>query len=159
MNTTVELAHHVVVVTDDQGHYRTECGCGWASDWYLDDDVTAEAAGVDHIEIAIGPPDALDKLMGELLDLQEDLAAIVLWLADHWSADLPAPYPSAPRFGHEGTIALAVQCPETGQLDRVAELLGEPVTHDPTYDQGDRHYRHALRSFGRVTVNAWGLAS
>ena len=157
MSLTIDLAHPVVVVTDDQGSYRTECGCGWASAWYFADDLAAEDAGVDHIEIAVGPPDRMDRLMGGLLDLQEDLAEVVIWLADHWSADLPVPYPSCPGFGHEGTTALAVHCTNLDQLHQVAELLGEQVIRDDTFDQGDRAYWHAHRSFGRVTLDAWGL--
>jgi hypothetical protein len=152
MNPTIELAHPVVVVTDDQGHYRSECGCGWTSAWYLDDDMAAEAAGVDHIEIAVGPPDALDRLMGELLDLQDDLAQLVIWLADNWTAALPAPY-----WTGYGSATLKVQCSGMDQLHQVAELLGEPVTHRPSYDQEDRRYWCSRRTFGRVTLDAWGL--
>jgi hypothetical protein len=103
MNPTIELTHPLEVVTDDQGHYRSECGCGWTSDWYLDDDMAAALAGVDHMEIAVGPPDALDQVMGE--------------------------------------------------------LLGDPVTRRPSYDQEDRRYWCSRRTFGRVTLDAWGLES
>ena len=37
------------------------------------------------------------------------------------------------------------------------DVLGEPVSRDATYDQDDRQHWHACRSFGRVTLNAWGL--
>jgi hypothetical protein len=157
MNPTIELTHPVVVVTDDQGAYRSECGCGWTSAWYFGDDVTAEDAGADHIEIAVGPPDPMDQLMSGLLDLQADLAEVVIWLADHWSADLPVPYPSCPSYGHEDTTVLDVHCSNLAQLHQVAELLGEPVTRLAGFDQGDRAYWHAYRSFGRVTLDAWGL--
>jgi hypothetical protein len=158
MNPTLELTHPVVVVTDDQGAYRSECGCGWASDWYFCDDRAAEDAGAEHIEIAVGPPDPMDQLMSGLLDLQADLAEVVIWLADHWSAALPVPYPTCPRYGHEGTAALSVYCSDgLDQLHQVAELLDQPVTHRPDYDQGDRRYWHVCRTFGRVTLDAWGL--
>jgi hypothetical protein len=42
MALILELAHPVLLVTDDQGYYRAECGCGWVSDWSYCDDATAE---------------------------------------------------------------------------------------------------------------------
>jgi hypothetical protein len=59
-------------VTDQRTYglgHRAECGCGWASSW-CDDPADAEAAGVDHREVAVGPGDRLDRVMSELLDLQ-----------------------------------------------------------------------------------------
>jgi hypothetical protein len=159
MALTFELTHPVVLVTDDQSNYRTECGCGWVSDWYTDDDQAAEAAGADHIEIAVGPPDPVDVLITGLLDAQEDLADVVVWLADNWTASLPAPYPTLPPTFDDTTIGLAVHCDGLAQVHEVADLLGVPAIRCPDRDEYHDHRRYwrACRSFGRVTVTAWGL--
>ena len=49
-------------------------------------------AGCDHPHEAVGPPDAMDAAMSAMLDLQDDLAGVVMWLAENWSTDLPSPY-------------------------------------------------------------------
>jgi hypothetical protein len=147
-NTTLELTHSVVVVTDDHGHYRTECVCGWASDWYLDDDVTAEAAGADHLQIAVGPPDQLDGLLSELLDLQEDIAETVLWFADNYSADLPVPACSV--YSEQRLVWLLAFTTDAAHIDRVAELTGSTPIEDSEPNDHGRRYRRVLHDFGRV---------
>ena len=68
---------------------------------------------VDHGGRAVG--DA-EHGTGELLDLQDDLARAVMWLAEHWSADLPAPHGRG--VGHDtARVDLAAYC-------ATAELLG-----------------------------------
>ena len=57
----------------------------------------------------MGPGDGLDRLMSELLDLQDDLARAVMWLAEHWSADLPAPA----RAGASATTRRGSTCRPT----------------------------------------------
>jgi hypothetical protein len=69
---------------------RAVCSCGWASPWTHHGEA-ATRAGTDHVDAAIGPPDALDGVMSDLLDLQDDLAQVVMWLAENWSADPPVP--------------------------------------------------------------------
>jgi hypothetical protein len=148
MNPTIELTHPVVVVTDDRGHYRAECGCSWASDWYLDDDVTAAAEGADHVDIALGPPDPLDALLSELLDLQDDLAQAVLWFADHYSADLPVP--ACLGNGDETLIRLLAYTTHDADLDQVAELTGSPALDDAGLNARGYQYRRVIHDFGRV---------
>jgi hypothetical protein len=70
-----------------------------------------------------------------LLDIQDDLARVVVWLAEHWSADLPAPTvygygggPSAAR------VELSVYYLSPDDLARVAELLGASPVDDPAPD-------------------------
>src|SRR5688572_18356382 len=90
----IELTHLVVVTYDDDGparlRFRAECSCGWSGPWH-DDNALAEMDGEDHRGMALGPADGLDRLISGLLDLQDDLARAVMWLAEHWSADLPVP--------------------------------------------------------------------
>jgi hypothetical protein len=159
--TIVEPAHLVVVVTDDESHYRTECVCGWASDWYLDDDVAAEAAGVDHLAVALGPPDRLDGLLSGLLDLQEDIAETVLWFADNYSADLPVPACSI--LSEQRSFWLLAYATDAGDVDKVAELIGATPVVDIEPDGCGRRYRRVVHDFGRVRfetiADADGLAS
>jgi hypothetical protein len=159
--TTFDLTHAVRVVVDGQvdglGH-RAECGCGWASDW-TDDQAEAEAAGVDHREVSVGPGDGLDAVMGELLDLQDDLADMVVWLAENWSVDLPVPV----VYGRDGggdtrgpaRVELSAYCWDPAHLGRIAHLLGVPPTEDQHANcYGSRH-RRARRDFGRVSLRAY----
>ena len=102
---SIDLAHFLVVTYEDHRdgqRLRAECSCGWSGDW-RDDGAMAEADGDDHREVAVGPGDGLDRLMGELLDLQDDLARAVMWLAEHWSADLPARTPGASATTRHGS--------------------------------------------------------
>ncbi|MGH9005001.1 MAG: hypothetical protein ACRDYV_17915, partial [Acidimicrobiia bacterium] len=130
----IEFDHLVQVVRHRACGWRAECWCGWNSAW-CDDYVTADEAGQDHREVAAGPPDGLDAALSGLLDLQDDLAATVMWLAEHWSADLPAPdVYSHTQYRENGealaAVRLLVYCDSTDGLVRVAKLLGEPVVAD-----------------------------
>jgi hypothetical protein len=110
----------------------------------------------DHVR----PADALDVLLGELLDLQHDLADTVVWLAETWPADLRAPalthqVTAGPRYGHR----LWVYLNDAAELRRAAATLGVPLLVDAsTSGHGDRWVR-AVRSFGRVEVEAFGPAA
>jgi hypothetical protein len=114
---------------------------------------------MEHRNEAVGPPEPFDATMSELLDIQDDLASMVVWLAENWSADLPVPgiycRPGvAPAF--PGGVQLLVACPDVGVLERVAGLLGVPVREDTTLSRytGVPH-RRAFRSFGRVMLDAY----
>jgi hypothetical protein len=150
---TGELVHQVDTVTDGV-EFQAMCSCGWASDW-LEDDTAAVMAGVEHPEIAVGPPDALDRFMGQLLDLQDDISKVVVWLAENWSADLPAPaiWGSCRRLSRP--LDLTIQCHSAGELARVAAVLGCEVSGDPVYDVEGETYRCARRRFGRAMLEAW----
>jgi hypothetical protein len=158
--TAIDLTHPVQVVRDRQvdglGH-RAECGCGWVSDW-TDNPADAEAAGVDHREVAAGPGDGLDAVMTELLDLQDGLADMVVWLAENWSADLPVPivYACDGGIGFDpARVKVAACCLNPAELARIAHLLGvPPVDDDQPNSQGTR-YRNVRRDFGRVTLHAF----
>jgi hypothetical protein len=161
----IDLAHLVEVVYDEAAmaeapwdrsaeRHRAECSCGWAGDW-LDDAALAEADGEDHREEAVGPGDGLDRLMGELLDLQEDLARVVIWLAEHWSADLPVPRARGINRDEVAGVELAVYCYAPDALERAARLLEVPLVDDPSPDTSGNRYRRALRPFGRVRFQAY----
>jgi len=152
--TDFELVHRVRVQTDQRVRgmgSRAVCSCGWASRW-LPGSEDATQAGAEHVDTALGPPDALDDAMNVMLDLQEDLAETVVWLAENWSADLPAPGvhggvgclhdPAVPA------VRLLVVCETADELGRVARRLGSPA---PTVDAFDV----AARDFGRVLIAAW----
>src|SRR5512132_3116777 len=120
--TMIELAHRVRIDTDHRVYglgCRAICSCGWASHW-TDHGTVATEAGVEHIDTAIGPPDEMDLLMSGMLDLQDDLAAVVMWLAENWSADLPVPgLRSATHYDDDG-----------GPSEGVAGAVLMAATHD-----------------------------
>ena len=159
-----ELAHRVHVQTDPRVWglgSRAVCSCGWASGW-LPGSSDATQAGAEHVDTAIGPPDALDHAMNIMLDLQEDLAETVVWLAENWSADLPAPG----VYGGIGYLRdpdvagarLLVFCETADELARVAARLGAPVRTrlEPVTGRG---FDAATRDFGRVRVEAYTESS
>lgn len=158
--TIVPLLEHLTSVYhgDPEGPdfgWWAQCSCGWVSD-RCDDDYDAEDAAQDHREVAVDPPDGLDRLMDELLDVQEDLAGVVVWLAENWAADLPVPYCHGSYTGPgERLVDVQVHCRDDVQLARVASLLGTAVA-DRRYSQEPATcYRVARRHFGRVMVEAW----
>ena len=160
--TTIDLTHQVQVVTDEDSFggeaYRAECSCGWASDWLHYNEAAAEAAGVDHREVAVGPGDGLDAVMGELLDLQDGLADMVVWLAENWSADLPVPVVygchGGPAPVPPARIEVWAYCTDPADLVRISHLVGVPPVDDE--DSGGTQYRNTCRAFGRVTLRAYG---
>ena len=163
MTTTIDLTHPVQVVTDplvDGLGHRAECACGWAGPWQADQ-TDAEVDALDHPEVAVGPADGLDAVMGELLDLQDDLAAMVVWLAENWSADLPVPrvYGRGDDYSDDTQaddlrVELWAYC-DPDQLVRISHLLGVPPTDDDAPDGCGNRYRNVRRAFGRVTLRAF----
>jgi hypothetical protein len=86
--TTAPPPAHGFQIVGDGEEYLAECSCGWASGWACTPE-EADRAGVEHRDGAVGPGDRMDLLMSGLLDLQDDIASVVIWLAENWSADLP----------------------------------------------------------------------
>jgi hypothetical protein len=157
--STIELDHLVQVVRHRDCGFRAECSCGWAGPWG-DDQATAEVEAVEHREIAAGPPTGLDAALSELLDLQDDLADAVMWLAENWSADLPAPYACERSFvGADGErrpgVALLVYCASQEELVRVAGLLDAPMQATGTPNRYGHRWERAVRCFGRVRIDAY----
>ena len=160
---TTDVEHVVEVVTDEDGYrYRAECSCGWASDWLPYDD-EAEWAAEDHREVAIDPepagrPEGFDRFMSGLLDVQDDLLAASMWLAEHWSADLPVPGWFSNGDDHDDkrpAFQVRVYCLNARELTRAAEALDVAVVDDPAPDGCGNRYRRAIRRFGRVEVEAF----
>ena len=158
--TTIHPAHSTHVVTDERPFglgQRAECACGWASEW-TGDPQAAEAAGVEHREIAAGPGDGLDAVMTDLLDLQDGLADMVVWLAENWSADLPVPivYACDGGIGFDpARVKVAVCCLDPAELTRIGHLLGVPPVDDERPNTRGVRYRNVCRDFGRVTLHAF----
>ena len=154
----IEFDHLVQVVHHRACGHRAECWCGWASAW-CDDYATADAAADDHREVAAGPATDLDATLSGLLDLQDDLADAVLWLAENWSSVLPVPEAQPrTRYLDNGEcvpcLRLQVCCDTPAHLAAMADLLAAPIVADAEPDQyGSRHHR-VTRTFGRVDIEA-----
>jgi hypothetical protein len=157
MEATTELMHQVVTVTDGFEH-RAECSCGWQSEWFLDD-VEATEAGLEHPEIAVGPPDPLDGLMTALLDIQEDLAALVVWLAENWSADLPKLGWTANGDDHspDRPALRVLGYAEPAEFTAAALVVDATPYDDPPTEAGQSGHRHVIRDFGRVRLDIFTL--
>jgi hypothetical protein len=153
METMTELVHRVVTVTDG-GEYRAECSCGWASEWFLDD-VEAAEAGLEHPEIAVGPPDPLDGLVSGLLDIQDDLAAVVVWLAENWSTSLPKLGWSAcgDDRDHERPALRVLGYAEPAEFTAAALVVDATPYDEPATAAGQTGWRHVSRDFGRVRLD------
>jgi hypothetical protein len=152
----LDLAHLVVVTYENHGPtlvFRAECTCGWSGDGH-DDNALAELDADDHHTIAVGPADGLDAAISGLLDLQDDLAAAVMWLAEHWSPDLPVPGSRGVGADPAG-VDLAVCCTSFDQLARIARVLDAPVVDDPAPDTAGNRYRRTERRFGWVRLFAY----
>lgn len=75
-----DLAHVVQVVTHPACGLRAECLCGWASAW-TDDQPRAQAACRGHRACVAGAGTTRAAVLAALLDLQDDLADTIHWLA------------------------------------------------------------------------------
>src|SRR5262245_32546742 len=84
----LEFEHLVQVVRHAAGGHRAECLCGWASRW-TDDLAAADNAASGHRR-QIDQVSGTDATIAALLDLQDDLADAIMWLAEYWRPDLPA---------------------------------------------------------------------
>jgi len=154
----IEFDHLVQVIHHKACGNRAECWCGWASAW-CDDYVAADEAASHHRKVAAGPATALDATLSGLLDLQDDLADALMWLADNWSSDLPVPQADpGGSYLQNGAfvpcLRLLVPCETTKQLVSLADLLAVPVVRDAEPDADGRGHERATREFGRVHIEA-----
>ena len=81
----------------------------------------------------VRPADDLDELLGDLLDLQHDLAEVVVWLAETWPTDLPdlRPYGSGRDTAQ---LELWAYCSD---LDQLAALRArDPIETGPALPTG-----------------------
>ena len=143
---------------DPSAHrWRAECCCGWVSEWHNEPGF-ADHDGDEHRDSQAGPGDGLDAVMGDLLDLQDSLAEVVVWLAENWSADLPVPivYASDGGIGFDpARVKVAVCCLDPAELTRIGHLLGVPPVDDEHPNSQRKRYRNVCRDFGRVTLHAF----
>jgi hypothetical protein len=157
----VPLHVRYVATGDPTGDYVATCNCGWTGE-PQDEVLAAQIDAADHRDGAAGTPDALDQAITDLLDLGDDLADTVIWLAEHWSADLPSPHPTATShtigIDAKAGLRLLVYCADSTEFSRAAQLLGAPVTVDSEPNPFGDYYRRAVRCIGRVHIHAYALA-
>jgi hypothetical protein len=155
----IHFDHLVQVVHHEACGHRAECWCGWASAWGNDYDA-ADASARDHREVVSGPASDLDATLSELLDLQDDIADTLIWLAENWSSDLPVPR-AHPRVRYLANgecvpcLRLLICCPGPDELAAMAVLLACPVVADAEPNQYGSRYQRVTRSFGRVDIDAY----
>jgi hypothetical protein len=154
--TTVPVPAHLVAVASDGYEFLAECACGWASHWQPTPDA-AERAGTEHCAGATGPPDEMDRLMSSLLDLQEDLAATVVWLAENWSTHLPVLgwYANGSDLDPDRPALRVLGACDPAELAPAAAVLGSALTDDSPNDRGAGRYRRAARDIGRVRIEVF----
>ena len=98
------------------------------------------------------PADPIDHLVSELLDIQDDIAQAVTWIAEHWSAHLPSINWASAGPGGRGALILTATAPTQAVLDHIAALLDGDVVVEVHGDLGLTH--HCWHRFGRVLFHA-----
>jgi hypothetical protein len=101
---------------------------------------------------------AIDELVSGLFDIGDDINAAVVWLAEHWSGDLPAPrwagrLTDQHRPGRS-VLRLQVRC-SPPELARIASLAGASPVVERT-GPGNRWHVVCSLAFGtgRVELRA-----
>jgi hypothetical protein len=147
---------HLVSVVSDGYEYLAECGCGWASDWHTTPE-GADRSGTEHRDATIGSPDEMDELMTALLDIQDDLAATVVWLAENWSTQLPPLgwYATGCDRDLDRPALRVMGAADPAELAAAAAVLGTVLADDPPNDSGSTRYRRATRDIGRVRLDVF----
>jgi hypothetical protein len=84
----IDFDHLVQVVDHTPCGYRAECLCGWASRWTTDLPAADGAAAAHRARVTEAT--GIDETIVSLLDLQDDLADTIMWLAETWHRGLPA---------------------------------------------------------------------
>jgi hypothetical protein len=141
--------HPVGVVSDGD-----ECGCGWLGESQFSA-AGADEDGACHQDESVRAVDAMDVVMSGLLDLQDDLAAAVVWLAENWATGLPQLCWSAFSDDRDrdrpAVQVLGYATP--AEMTAAVVVLDTTMTDDPPDDEGNPRYRHAIRDFGRVRLD------
>jgi hypothetical protein len=152
-------AHVVQVVSHHACGRRAECLCGWASRW-TSDATAAHDAAAEHRRATVHPA-GLDAALGCLLDLQDDLADAVMWMAECWPADMPTPRAYGLTVADHGRVgpgvALLVPHLAADQLVRLRDLPDSPVVTTTTQDADGVRCAWVTRRFGRVRISGYGL--
>jgi hypothetical protein len=155
-DTTEPVPVHLVEVHNDESAgdslYSAVCSCGWTGVSH-DEVVWAQIEGLAHRD-DVDDLDVMDRLMSDLLDIQENLASAVIWLAENWAAHLPdlewhGGRRSAPRGGP--AVELVAYCWPEDWADAV-EVLGGPVIEDPPNADSLERYQRVRRDWGRVRL-------
>jgi hypothetical protein len=151
---TAPVPAHLVVVASDGFEYLAECSCGWAGDWQAEP-AAADLDGAEHRDQAVSALDSTDAVLTSLLDLQDDLAAVVMWLAENWSTGLPVitHYGNGSEKGTE--VVLLAYCDTLDKLEAVAELMAVDPVDDPARNRQGHRYRRATLVFGHVRLVAY----
>jgi hypothetical protein len=153
---TASMPVHRVEVHNDESagdsFYSAVCSCGWTGLSH-DEVVWAQIEGLAHRD-DVDDPKVMDRLMSDLLDIQENLASVVMWLAENWAAHLPelewhGGRGSAPRGGP--AVELVAYCWPEDWAEAV-EVLDGPVFEDPVPDDGLERYQRVRREWGRVRL-------
>lgn len=98
---------------------------------------------------------AMDELVSCLFDIGDDINDAVVWLAEHWSADLPAPaWCSADEYRRgRPVLVLRVFC-SPPDLVRIAELADVTPTVDRPRSGAARYGCARPFGTGRVELRA-----
>jgi hypothetical protein len=156
--TTVPAPTHPVAVVSDGDEYQATCTCGWVTGWQPSPEAADDEARW-HRDDAARAADAMDGLMSDLLDLQDDLAAVVVWLAENWTTGLPQlGWTANGDDHHRDRPALRVLgYASPAELVAAALVLDTAPTDDPPAETDRARYRHVLRDFGRVRLDVFTL--
>jgi hypothetical protein len=145
-----KLPHVVQTVVHRQLGYRAECWCGWAGRWTAEHAVADEETAT-HRAATMGS-EGLALTMCELMDLQDDVADMLMWLAENWASDLPVPQVRV-RRDSDGRpmpgVALAVRCEAEDDAAWIATLLPDaPPCVRVTVHDGRAGVQEAARGGG-----------
>ena len=151
---TAPAPTHPIAIVGDGDEYRATCGCGWLGDWQFSP-AEADDEGTWHRDDAVRAADAMDLVMSDLLDLQDDLAAVVVWLAENWSAGLPSLGWTAcgDERDRERPALRVLGYASPAELVAASLVLDATPTDDPPTEGGRARYRRAIRDFGRVRLD------
>jgi hypothetical protein len=101
----------------------------------------------------------VDALVSGLFDVSDDIAEAVVWLAENWSAVLPAPEWAGRLVDQfdpgRAVLRLRAYC-SPDQLERIAALAETTTVLDRT--RPGRRRRVCTRSFGTGRVELWAYA-
>jgi hypothetical protein len=156
IDTPAPVPVHLVEVHNDEpaedGFHFATCSCGWSGEPH-DAAVWAQIEGLAHRD-DVDDPDVMDQLISALLDIQENLAAAVIWLAENWAAHLPElEWHGGRGSGHRGGPAVElVACCWPEDWAEAVEVVGGPVIEDPPPDDDRQRYQRVRREWGRVRL-------
>ena len=90
-------------------------------------------------------------MISDLLEMQDDIAAAVAWLAEHWPSGFPVLRWSAnsDQGNERPALRLRTFCSNADELARVADLLAVSPADDESRDSLGNQYRRARHRIGR----------